>query len=294
MFPPRPPLPAGVKADRLALARWLVDPSHPLVARVAVNRLWQAFFGTGIVRTAEDFGEPGEVPSHPELLDWLAVEFARPEASATTPWDVKALVRRFVTSATYRQRPRRHPPPSRAIPKIAFSRGPRYRLPAEVVRDRRSPSPACSMEKSAAKASRPTNRRDCGKNSCRVRTAQIGRRRNMFKATAKTCIDARCTHSGNAPVPRRRSPRSMPPTARPVPSAALATNTPLQALVLWNDPTYVEAARKLAERLMNAAGPASNKRIAYAFRLATTRASEPGRGRRVEPGLRSRPRQIPP
>ena len=115
-----PPLPAGVKADRLALARWLVDPSHPLVARVAVNRLWQAFFGTGIVRTAEDFGAQGEVPSHPELLDWLAVEFARPEASGATPWDVKALVRRFVTSATYRQR-------STATP-AAIARDPENRL----------------------------------------------------------------------------------------------------------------------------------------------------------------------
>ena len=102
------PLPAGAPANRLGLARWLVDPANPLVSRVAANRYWQMFFGTGLVKTAEDFGSQGELPSHPELLDWLAVEFREPSAApagsgSSTPWDVKALCRLIVTSATYRQ-----------------------------------------------------------------------------------------------------------------------------------------------------------------------------------------------
>src|SRR3569623_331451 len=92
-----PPLPKGLKHDRLALAKWLVDPQHPLTARVAVNRMWQMYFGTGLVKTTEDFGAQGEWPSHPELLDWLATEFIR------TGWNIKTLHRRIVTSATYRQ-----------------------------------------------------------------------------------------------------------------------------------------------------------------------------------------------
>jgi len=125
-----PPLPKHVPADRLGLARWLVDPSHPLTARVAVNRYWQMYFGYGIVKTAEDFGSQGELPVHPDLLDWLATEFIR------TGWDTKAMQRLIVTSAAYRQSSRITPelldkdPENRLL-----ARGPRFRLPAEMVRD---------------------------------------------------------------------------------------------------------------------------------------------------------------
>ena len=125
-----PPLPNNVPVNRLALARWLVNPNHPLTSRVAVNRFWQLYFGMGLVKTAENFGSQGEPPSHPLLLDWLATEFIR------TGWDVKGMQRLIVTSATYRQSSEasreliERDPENRLL-----ARGPRFRLPAEVVRD---------------------------------------------------------------------------------------------------------------------------------------------------------------
>src|SRR5262249_26087951 len=115
---------------RLALARWLVDPANPLTARVVVNRWWQMYFGSGIVRTVEDFGVQGERPSHPELLDWLATELVR------SGWDVQQLQKVIVTSATYRQASRLPPALLERAPDTRLlARGPRFRLPAEVVRD---------------------------------------------------------------------------------------------------------------------------------------------------------------
>src|SRR5262249_21454254 len=124
------PLPAGVPRNRLGLARWLVDPANPLTSRVAVNRFWQRYFGTGLVKTTENLGLQGERPSHPELLDWLATEFVR------TGWDMKAMQRLIVTSATYRQSSRATPELLQRDPENRLlARGPRFRLPAKVVRD---------------------------------------------------------------------------------------------------------------------------------------------------------------
>src|SRR5262249_40325585 len=125
-----PPLPKDEKVNRLTLAKWLVDPNHPLTSRVAVNRFWQMYFGHGIVKTVEDFGSQGEPPVHPELLDWLATEFVR------TGWEVKAMQKLIVTSATYRQSSRVTPELREKDPENRLlARGPRYRLPAETVRD---------------------------------------------------------------------------------------------------------------------------------------------------------------
>src|SRR5262249_40599561 len=125
-----PPLPRGAPANRLGLARWLVDPGHPLTSRVAINRIWQTFFGNGIVKAGDDFGAQGEAPSHPELLDWLATEFI------ARGWDVKAMQRLIVLSATYRQSShvrrdlRERDPHNRLL-----ARGARFRLDAETIRD---------------------------------------------------------------------------------------------------------------------------------------------------------------
>src|SRR5207248_7616492 len=124
-----PPLPQGAPHNRLGFARWLGDPSDPVAARVAVNRAWQTFFGTGLVKTAEDFGSQGDPPSHPELLDWLATEFMR-------NWDVKALHRLIVTSAAYRQSSRVAPALLERDPdNRLLARGPRFRLNSFALRD---------------------------------------------------------------------------------------------------------------------------------------------------------------
>src|SRR5256885_15289900 len=123
-------MPEDLPRNRLGLAKWIVDASNPLTARVVVNQYWQQHFGTGIVKTAEDFGSQGEQPSHPQLLDWLATEFVR------TGWDIKAMQRLIVTSATYRQSSRAsHELIERDPENRLLARGPRFRLPAEIVRD---------------------------------------------------------------------------------------------------------------------------------------------------------------
>ena len=123
-------MPADLPRNRLGFAQWLLRPEHPLTARVTVNRFWQEVFGTGLVRTAGDFGVTGELPSHPELLDWLAVEFRE------SGWDVKRLFRMLVTSATYRQAAAVTPEKLKRTRRIGcLSRGPRFRMDAEMVRD---------------------------------------------------------------------------------------------------------------------------------------------------------------
>jgi len=259
-----PPLPSGAPRNRLMLARWLVDPEHPLTSRVAVNRYWQMYFGTGLVKTTEDFGSQGEQPSHPELLDWLATEFVR------TGWDIKAMQRLLVTSATYRQSSRVTPALHERDPENRLlARGPRFRIQAEMVRD------------NALAASGLLNGAIGGPSVLPYQPAGIWEeiaygdvftsqtyvqdhgdklyRRGMYTFWKRTAPPA-TLNTFDAPDREKCTAR------RPV------TNTPLQALALLNDPTFIEASRALAQRVLTGLPKASaDAHIRRAFLLATAR-----------------------
>jgi hypothetical protein len=261
-----PPLPKEGKRDRMALARWLVDPGHPLTARVIVNRYWQMYFGTGIVKTAEDFGTQGEWPTHPELLDYLATEFV------ASGWDVKKMQRLIVTSATYRQSSRVTPELRETDPENRWlARAPRLRLQAEFIRDQAlavSGLLNCAIGGASVSPYQPpglweelASRLDGANWTAQVYKQSHGK--DLYKRTMYTFW-------------KRTSP---PPTLvsfdapdREVCTVRRArTNTPLQALILMNDPTYVEASRKLAERVMKEGGKTTAERLTFAFRTVLTR-----------------------
>jgi hypothetical protein len=259
-----PPLPKDAPVNRLGLAKWLLDPSHPLTARVAVNRYWQMYFGAGLVKTAEDFGSQGEPPSHPELLDWLATEFMR------TGWDIKAMQRLIVTSATYRQSSRVAPALREKDPENRLlARGPRFRLPAEMIRDNALAVSGLLNDEIGGRGAFPYQPKGLWEEiaygdvySAQTYTPSHGKdlyRRSMYTFWKRT-----------SPPPSLitfDAPDREKCTAR-----RLVTNTPLQALVLMNDPTYIEASRMLAQRMIAEGGSSPAKRIRFAFRLATARA----------------------
>ncbi|MBI1918271.1 MAG: PSD1 domain-containing protein [Planctomycetes bacterium] len=260
-----PPLPSGAPANRLGLAKWLVDRGNPLTARVAVNRFWQSFFGVGLVKTSEDFGSQGEPPSHPELLDWLAVEFV------DSGWDVKHIVRLIMTSATYREASAVAPEVYARDPENRLlGRGGRIRLPAEYLRDQ-ALAVSGLLEREVGGASvfpyQPpglwrelTERGDSRNWSAQFYVQSHGRdlyRRGMYTFWKRT-----------SPPPSLLTFDA--PDRESCTVRRSRTNTPLQALVLMNDPTYVEASRKLAERLMKEA-KTTDERIVLALRLTTAR-----------------------
>jgi hypothetical protein len=261
-----PPLPADAPANRLGLARWLVDPRHPLTARVTVNRFWQLFMGTGIVKTLNDFGSQGEWPSHPELLDWLATEFTE------SGWDVKHLVKLIVTSETYRQSAKLTPELKERDPyNRLYARGPRFRLSAEEIRDTAlavsgllSPKiggPSVSPYQPEGLWEELSSRGDSKKWTAQFYVQSHGEdlyRRSLYTFWKRTC-----------PPPQLQSFDA--PDREICTVSRERTNTPLQSLVLLNDPTYVEASRTLAERMMTEAGATPAERVRFAFRLATAR-----------------------
>jgi hypothetical protein len=247
--------------NRLGLAQWLTDQEHPLTARVAVNRWWQALFGRGIVSTPEDFGSQGQLPSHPELLDWLARTFVE------SGWDTKSLVRLIVTSATYRQSSQSSPEQIARDPENIFmARGPRFRLPAEMLRDNALASGGLLVATIGGPPVKPyqppglweeksglTYERDRGPGSHRRSIYTFWKRTSpppamlTFDATTREfCAVKRQT-----------------------------TATPLQALVLLNDPQYVEAARALAQRAFREGGSTLAGQITFAFRTLTGRRPSP-------------------
>lgn len=253
-----PPLPADAPRNRLGLARWLVDPKNPLTARVTVNRLWQQFFGTGLVESAGDFGVTGARPSHPALLDWLAVEFRE------SGWDYRRMARLMVTSATYRQ--------SAAIPPALLerdpdnrllARGPRHRLDAEQLRDQALAASGLLVAKLGGRPTRPYQPEgiweEVAMKESTTRFYRQDQGENLFRRSLYTLWK-----------------RTAPPPAMDIlnaPSREVScvrrdrTNTPLQALVTLNEPLFVEASRQLAARVLREA-PAFDARLdAVALRL---------------------------
>jgi hypothetical protein len=266
-----PPLAPDLPRNRLGLAEWIVSPQNPLTARVVANRLWQRFFGTGLVKTAENFGVQAEPPSHPELLDWLASELL------ASGWDLEHLQRLIVSSATYRQDSAAAPAALAADPENRLlSRGPRYRLPAELVRDN-------------ALTAAGLLRRDIGGPSVmpyqpeKLWEELAGGAFEVYQQAADERLFRRSLY-----IYRKRTVPHPSLSTFDAPSWEVCqvkrsrTNTPLQALALLNDVTYVEAARKLGERMLTEGGATTTARAAWGFRAATGRSPEPAEQRRLE------------
>ena len=240
-----PPMDPSLPRNRLGLAKWVVDPANPLTARVTINRFWQEIFGTGIVKTAEDFGSQGTPPSHPELLDWLAVEFRE------TGWDVKKMLKLMLLSDTYRQSAAVTPEKLKKDPENRLlSRGPRYRVDGEVVRDM---------------ALAVSGLLDPAVGGPSVKPYQP---EGVWEAVAMNGSNTKFYKRDDGQRLYRRSvywfwKRSAPPASMELFNAPTRenctvrrerTNTPLQALTTMNDPQFVEASRKLAERAIQAGG----------------------------------------
>jgi mono/diheme cytochrome c family protein len=263
-----PPLPAGEPANRLTLARWFFAPGQPLTARVAVNRFWEQLFGTGLVETLEDFGGAGEKPSHPELLDWLALRFQN-----DLRWDMKALLRELVTSATYRQDATVTPDLVARDPRNRLlARGPRQRLTAEMIRDQALAASgllSAKMHGPPVMPSQPAGVWETVYNNSKwvESKGDDAHRRAVYtywKRSASYPSFLTFDMPGRDLCLARRTP----------------TNTPLQALVTLNDAVYHEAATALAQRLVRevpvaraepAERPAPDTRLTRGFELVTSR-----------------------
>ena len=273
-----PPLPEGAPRNRLGLARWLVDPANPLPARVAVNRYWQMYFGTGIVKTVEDFGSQGEMPSHPELLDWLATEFVR------TGWDVKAIQRLIVTSATYRQSSvatpalRERDPENRLL-----ARGPRVRLAAEMIRDEALSVSGLLSTKMGGPSVKPYQPEGLWE-----QLSAFPGRKLFVRSTGEDLWRRSVYTYWKRTVPPPSLTVFDAPTREFCVVKRQMSSTPLQALALLNDEMYVETARKLAERMMTEGGTLPRQRLAWAMRLATSRPATPSEVAVLEKGLNTR------
>ena len=253
-----PPLPADAPANRLGLARWLVAPEHPLTARVAVNRYWMMLFGTGLVQSAEDFGSQGEWPSHPELLDWLAVDFME------SGWDVKRMIKQLVMSAVYRQSSRvtdelyQRDPANRLL-----ARGPRFRLQGEFIRDTALAASGLLVGGIGGPSVKPYQP-DGLWNEVSIDTNLRFKRDDGEKLYRRSMY---IFWKRSAPPPSMAifdAPSREKCTIR-----RSRTNTPLQALVTLNDPQFVEAARAFAQQVISSGGATTRAQITTAYRMAT-------------------------
>ena len=263
-------VPTAEKPDRLQLANWILDEGNPLTARVIANRYWESIFGTGIVRTSEEFGSQGELPTHPALLDWLATELARMK------WDTKAFLKLLVTSAAYQQDSRSTPEHLENDPANRFyARGPRLRLTAEMIRDQAMSVSGLLSRKMYGVPVKPYQpsfgvsaafgpgmdwKTSAGEDKYRRGIYTHWRRTNPYPSMA--AFDA---------------PNRNVCTVRRVP-----TNTPLQALVTMNDPVYVEASQALARRMMKEGGDTTAARVTFGLRLCLSREPKPAEVGRLE------------
>jgi hypothetical protein len=263
------PLPPGAKLDRLGVAKWIVSPDNPLTARVAVNRFWAQLWGTGLVATEEDFGTQGELPSHLELLDWLATEYVR------LGWDTKALLKLMVTSAAYRQS-------SRVTPELVakdsknrlLTRGPRFRLEAEMVRDqalvvsgllsRKIGGPSVYPPQPAGLWQAAFN----GQRTYPTSTGEDRYRRGLYTFWRRT-------------IPYPSMTTFDAPSRETCTVRRVRTNTPLQAFVTLNDPVFVEAAQALARRIMKEGGGSAEERARFGLRLVLARPASAEQVKRV-------------
>jgi hypothetical protein len=256
-----PPLPTGAPNNRLGLAMWLVSGEHPLTARVWVNRVWERFFGTGIVKTTENFGSQAEWPSHPELLDWLATEFVR------LNWDMKAMQRLIVTTEAYRQSSAVAPEHLAKDPENRLlARMPRLRLSAETLRDQALAISGLLVDKIGGPSVRPYM-----PEAVWDETSVYGNLRN-YKPEQGEGLYRRTLYTI---WKRTAAPPSM--LLFDSPSREICTvkrsrsNTPTQALALLNEVTYVEAARKLAEGMLTEGGATPESRVEWAFMRVLSR-----------------------
>jgi hypothetical protein len=255
-----PALPAGVVPDRLAVARWLVSADNPLTARVAVNRFWAQLFGTGLVETEEDFGTQGELPSHAELLDWLAIQY-----SQALHWDTKAFLKLLVTSATYRQSSRVTPELLAKDPRNRLlSRGPRFRLEAEMVRDQALALSGLLSTKIGGPSVYPPQPEGLwqaafnGQRTWATSPGDDRYRRGLYTFWRRT-------------VPYPSMATFDAPSREICSLRRIRTNTPLQAFVTLNDPVYVEAAQALARRIMREGGVTIEDRVRFGLQLCLAR-----------------------
>ncbi len=252
-----PGMNVGLPRNRLGFARWLVSGAHPLTARVAVNRYWQKYFGRGLVKTAEDFGLQGEMPSHPALLDWLATEFVR------SGWDIKGIQKLIVTSATYRQDSRARPDLRARDPRnVLLARGPRQRLSAHAVRDQALLVSGLLVERLGGPSVSPYQPAKLWETMSNMKYTQ-SRGEDLYRRSLYTIWK-----------------RTVAPPTMAVMDAAdrescivnlKRTNTPLQALTLLNETAFVEAARNLGQRILLEGGDSAADRVQFAFRTVAAR-----------------------
>jgi hypothetical protein len=261
---------SGRRATRLDLANWLVSPQNPLTARVYMNRMWSGFFGTGLSKTVEDLGSQGESPTHPELLNWLAAEFMNPQfdAAGTHPWDVRHMIRLIVLSNTYRQSSVSTPELDQRDPdNRLLARQSRFRVDAESVHDLMLEISGLLVNKFGGPSVKPYQPDGyLAALNFPKRSWSASRNDDLYRRGIYTFWQRTFLH-----------PTMMnfdAPTREECAVSRVNSNTPLQALDLLNDPTFVEAARVFGERILRSGGSSLSSQMQWAFQQATGRRPE--------------------